>query len=142
MKGKELIGIAILAVSSSACNFDKPEPSPISREYYSYIYRLSISVPKEEVVQCYSDKVKYPKIDTSEGKVTDIVMVDVFCPDQEASEKLFHRNINGTDLSFLRISPEAYIKLEFLNQRSTYGECGLPVPSPFTVAKNCGESTS
>jgi hypothetical protein len=138
MISKDRLGAFGTAMFVAACASPAPTPNPDTQ---AYTYRTTIENSQGEQILLYSDDVRYPKM--PDGKSTDIVIVDVFCPSEVGCEDFFQRDqVSGSDVSLGRIDPLTYRRIEFTNQLAQYISCGKPVPSPFTKGENCGQPTS
>lgn len=139
MNIREVLRVGALATVVGACGSQVPQPTQENKGVDSYRYRASFLTPGEKVISCYSNRIRVLGPEDEGG---DIIMLNIFCPDRAASESLFEKNnLNGTRQSLGQVDPYKYIGLEFVDQRSTYLECGHPVPSPFQVGDVC-EPTS
>lgn len=127
---------AALTFTAGACQANQ-EPNP-----NDFIFRASVREMSDEgqplndkVLQCFSDNVKYESNDSDELV---IFLGEAYCPDKNLNKKY----IGSSNTQFESIKTDelnmGLFRIEVTNQRESYLKCGLPVPSPFTFGKTCG----
>lgn len=131
-----IVGRVGIAAAVAACSSPSPTPAPKERDLDSFQYRVTFQTPADVYVQFYADRARFPQ--NPDGSTEDIIMVDVYCPSEDACEDLLERdNVAGSRVRLSEVDPRKYKQLEVSNQRNDYASCGKPVPSPFTVGDQC-----
>lgn len=132
MISKERLGAFGAVVFAASCAGPAPTPAP---DLDSFVYRTTIEQGEGKNLLIYSDSVEYPKM---QNGANDVLVIDVFCPDEQACEDFLDRDsVSGSNVSLGRIDPFTYSRIEFTNQWASYISCGKPVPEPFEKGEAC-----
>lgn len=131
-----IAGTLGMATALAGCSSPSPTPGPDERNLDSFQYRVTFQTPSDNYVQLYADRARFPQ--NPDGTTKDVIVIDVYCPDEKACEDFLGReDVNGSRVSLGEVDPIKYKQLEVSNQRNQYVSCGLPVPSPFVVGEQC-----